>query len=76
MHFEYCLLKRGNGLERDRSTIHNWVHNVEYQPGDDRSPDHGAIDGTVIHLDDQYCWLSIAADPDSNDVPYVKPSSM
>ena len=36
------------GIERARSTVHNWVHKAELQPESGRSPDHIAVDETVI----------------------------
>jgi transposase-like protein len=28
------------GVERARSTVHNWVHKADQQPEADRNPDH------------------------------------
>jgi transposase-like protein len=43
------------GVSRARSTIHNWVHKAELQPESGRSPDHVAVDETVIQFtDEQY----------------------
>ncbi len=41
------------GVERARSTVHNWVHKADLQPEDGRSPDHVAVDETVIRLNDE-----------------------
>jgi len=41
------------GVSRARSTVHNWVHKAELQPESGRSPDHVAVDETVIRLDDE-----------------------
>jgi len=41
------------GVSRARSTIHNWVHKADLQPETGRSPDHVAVDETVIRIDDQ-----------------------
>jgi len=44
------------GVESARSTVHNWVHKDDLQPDAGRSPDHVAVDETVIQLNDQrYC---------------------
>ncbi|PSQ46029.1 IS6 family transposase, partial [Halobacteriales archaeon SW_6_65_15] len=48
------------GVERARSTIHNWVQKAELQPQDGQSPDQVAVDETVIHLDDEQYWLYAA----------------
>jgi len=43
------------GVNRVRSTIHNWVHDADLQPESDRSPNHVAVDETVIRLgEEQY----------------------
>jgi hypothetical protein len=35
------------GVERARSTVHNWVHKADLQPDSGRSPDHVVVDDTV-----------------------------
>ena len=56
------------GVERARSTVHNWVHKADLQPADGRSPNHVAVDETVIRLNDEQYWLYAAVDPDSNEL--------
>jgi putative transposase len=56
------------GVERARSTVHNWVHKADLQPEDGRSPDHVAVDETVIQLNDERYWLYAAVDPDTNEL--------
>ena len=41
------------GVERAQSTVHNWVHKADLQPGSGRCPDHVAVDETVIRLNDE-----------------------
>ena len=36
------------GVKRARSTVHNWVQKADLQPTDGKSPNHVAIDETVI----------------------------
>ncbi|WP_128906583.1 IS6 family transposase [Halorubrum amylolyticum] len=60
------------GVDRVRSTIHNWVHKADLQPESDRSPNHVAVDETVIQLDDEQYWLYAAVDPESNDLLHTK----
>src|SRR6056297_328059 len=60
------------GVERARSTVHNWVHKAELQPESGRSPDHVAVDETVIRIDDEQYWLYAAVDPDSNELLHTK----
>jgi len=56
------------GVDRVRSTVHNWVHKADLQPESGRSPNHVAVDETVIQLDDEHYWLYAAVDPDSNKI--------
>ncbi|MFA9516106.1 IS6 family transposase [Halopenitus sp. H-Gu1] len=60
------------GVDRVRSTVHNWVHKADLQPETGRSPNHVAVDETVIQLDDEQYWLYAAVDPDSNDLLHTQ----
>jgi len=60
------------GVQRARSTVHNWVHKAGLQPEDGRSPNHVADDETVIRLNDERYWLYAAVDPDTNDLLHTK----
>ena len=60
------------GVDRVRSTVHNWVHKADLQPESGQSPNHVAVDETVIQLDDEQYWLYAAVDPDSNDLLHTK----
>ncbi|MDB9254098.1 IS6 family transposase [Halorubrum ezzemoulense] len=60
------------GVERARSTVHNWVHKADLQPEAGRSPDHIAVDETVIRLNDQQYWLYAAVDPETNELLHTK----
>ena len=55
------------GVERVRSTVHNWVHKADLQPEFGRSPNHVTVDETVIQFDDEQYWLYAAVAPDSDD---------
>jgi putative transposase len=55
------------GVDRARSTVHNWVHKADLQPDSNRSPDHVAVDETVTQLNDEQYWLYAAVDSDTND---------
>jgi transposase-like protein len=59
------------GVERARSTVHNWVHKADLQPEDGRKPDHIAVDETVIQLNDEQYWLYAAVDPHTNELPHT-----
>jgi len=60
------------GVQRARSTVHNWVHKADLQPTDDHSPNHIAVDETVIQLNDEQYWLYAAVDPDTNDLLHTQ----
>jgi transposase-like protein len=60
------------GVERARSTVHNWVHKADLQPEDGRKPDHIAVDETVIQLNDEQYWLYAAVDPHTNELLHTK----
>ncbi|MFC7254983.1 IS6 family transposase [Haloplanus litoreus] len=60
------------GFERARSTVHNWVHKADLQPEEGRSPDHVAVDETVIRLNDERYWLYAAVDPETNELLHTK----
>jgi len=56
------------GVNRARSTVHNWVHKANLQPESGRNPDHVAVDETVIRLNDEQYWLYAAVDPETNEI--------
>jgi putative transposase len=60
------------GVERVRSTIHNWVHKADLQPGDDNNPNQVAVDETMIRFNGRWYWLYAAVDPDTNDILHTK----
>jgi putative transposase len=60
------------GVERCRTTVHNWVQKADLQPLDGTNPDHVAVDETVIQLNDKRFWLYAAADPATNRLLHIK----
>ncbi|NUE03593.1 IS6 family transposase [Halorubraceae archaeon YAN] len=60
------------GVKRARSTVHNWVHKADLQPKDGQSPDHVAVDETVIRLNGQQYWLYAAVDPETNELLHTQ----
>ena len=60
------------GVERCRSTVHNWVQKADLQPTDGANPDHVAVDETVIQLNDDRYWLYAAVDPATNRLLHVR----
>ena len=62
----------GLGVERCRTTVHNWVQKADLQPTEGRPPNHVAVDETVIRVNDQRYWLYAAVDPDTNHLLHVR----
>jgi putative transposase len=60
------------GVERCRTTVHNWVQKADLQPLDGGNPDHVAVDETVIQLNDERFWLYAAVDTDTNRLLHIK----
>jgi len=60
------------GVQRARSTVHNWVHNADLQPDTGRSPDHVAVNKTVNRLDDEQYGLYTPVDPETNELLHTK----
>ncbi|WP_138006491.1 IS6 family transposase [Halalkalirubrum salinum] len=60
------------GVKRARSIVHNWVHKADLQPESGRSPDHIAVDETVIRLNDEQYWLYAAVDTETNELLHTK----
>jgi putative transposase len=54
------------GVQRARSTVHNWVHKADLQPESGKNPDHVAVDETVIQLNNEQYWLYAAVDLATN----------
>ena len=60
------------GVERSRTAIHDWVQKTDVQPSSDTTPDHIAVDETVIQLNDQRHWLYAAVNPETNEFLHVR----
>jgi transposase-like protein len=58
----------GLGVDRCRSTVHNWIQKADLQPTEGRNPNYVAVDETVIRVNDQRYWLFAAVDPDTKHV--------
>ena len=59
------------GVKRSRKAVHDWVQKADLQPASDVSPDHIALDETVIQLNDDQYWLYAAVDPETNKLLYT-----
>ena len=62
----------GLGVDRCRSTVHNWIQKADLQPTKGRNPNYVAVDETVIRVNDQRYWLFAAVDPDTNHLPHLR----
>ena len=60
------------GVERSRKAVHDWVQKADLQPTEGRSPNHVAVDETVIRINDQQYWLYAAGDPETNQLLHVR----
>ena len=60
------------GVERSRKAVHDWVQKADLQPTEGRSPNHVAVDETVIRINDQQYWLYAAGDPATNHLLHVR----
>ncbi|WP_425601450.1 IS6 family transposase [Halorubrum salinum] len=61
-----------NWMSSDLARQSNWIHKADLQPAEGRSPNHVAIDETVIRINDQQFWLYAAADPETNDLLHLR----
>jgi transposase-like protein len=60
------------GVDRCRSTVHNWVQKADLQPAGGADPDHVAVDETVIQLNNERFWLYAAVGSEATRLLHVK----
>ncbi len=60
------------GVERSRKAVHDWVHKAKLQPASGASPDHVALDETVIRINGHQFWRYAAADPNTHKFQHVR----
>ncbi|MDS0300915.1 IS6 family transposase [Halogeometricum sp. S1BR25-6] len=60
------------GVERSRKAVHDWVQKADLQPTDGESPNHVALDETVIRINSLQYWLYAACDPETNQLLHVR----
>ncbi|WP_436903637.1 IS6 family transposase [Halovenus halobia] len=60
------------GVQRSRKAVHDWVQKADLQPTSGKTPNHVAVDETVIRINDQQYWLYAAADPDTNELLHLR----
>ena len=52
--------------------MHSWVQNADLQPTSDAAPDHIAVDGTVIQVNNERRWLYATVDPETNEFLHIR----
>ena len=60
------------GVQRSRKAVHDWVQKADLQPTSGKAPNQVAVDETVIRINDQQYWLYAAADPQTNELLYLR----
>ena len=60
------------GVERSRTAIHRWVQKAELQPTSDVTPDHIAVDETVVQVNNERRWLYAAFNHETNKFLHVR----
>lgn len=60
------------GVERSRSTVHNWVHKADPHPEEGRQPTQVAVDETVVQLTDERFWLYAVVDTETSKFLYTR----
>jgi transposase-like protein len=59
------------GVNRARSTVHNWLQKADLEPRGGRDPDQIALDETVIKVTGDRFWCVAAVEPYTTVVPHV-----
>jgi transposase-like protein len=59
------------GVDRARSTVHNWVQKADLEPRGGRAPAQIALDETVVKINGDRFWLIAAVDPATNVILHV-----
>jgi transposase-like protein len=59
------------GVDRARSTVHNWVQKADLEPRGGRAPAQIALDETVVKINGERSWLVAPVDPNTNIILHV-----
>jgi transposase-like protein len=62
----------GLGVDRCRTTVHNWIQKADLQPTEGYDPNYVAVDETVIRVNDQRYWLFAAVIPETGRLLHVR----
>jgi putative transposase len=60
------------GVQRSLKAVHDWAQEADLQPASIVSPDHIALDKTVIRVNVQRYWLYAAVDPETNEFLHTR----
>jgi transposase-like protein len=60
------------GIDRAKSTIHNWVQKSDLEPREGLSPDNVELDETVIKVKGERFWLDGAVNPETNQILHIR----
>jgi transposase-like protein len=60
------------GVDRCRTTVHNWVQKAELEPAGGCSPEQIALDETVIKVNGERFWIYAAVDPATNRILHCR----
>ncbi|SEP16752.1 putative transposase [Halogranum amylolyticum] len=60
------------GVDRSRKAVYDWVQKADLQPIGGHSPNHVALDETVIQINFQQYWLYAACNPETNTLLHVQ----
>ena len=69
---ETRLMLKSFGIERARSTIHNWVNKSDLQPAGGCQQDQVALDETVVKVNGDRFWLFGAVDPETGRILHIR----
>jgi transposase-like protein len=64
------------GVNRARSTVHNWVQKADLKPRGGREPAKIALDETVVKVNGERHWLFAAVEPDTNVILHLRVFSL
>jgi len=76
IQFHLCGLSLRNtvekfGIDRCRSTVHNWDQKADLEPRGGRKPEKIALEKTVININGDQFWFFTAVDPQTNSFLHV-----
>lgn len=59
------------GVKHSSTAIHDWVQKADVQPSSDAEPDHIAVDGTVIQVNEGCHWPYARVDPKTDGILHI-----